>query len=1707
MNASQLKHHLIAAFVIGALGLSAVATPTLPYGYTPLEYVETTTAKQYVKTGYTPKADDKVTCVCWVKKVQNNDNSHHWGTIFGSRVTNDQFAYCFFTHQGDYKGSKSAYGRSFATAGSQELRITDFTYEEKITLVCDGRTATWTTEGGTEKSATFAVEENLVDAGCPLYLFNMNIGNVSGDEVHPATYCEGRIYSFSVESASGETKLNFVPCRNPDGAVGFYDTVGGEFHDNAGLDRLYGSDEVDERVSFIRSAQNASEALQYVKTGYIPKGVDRVECVANVAGTQPKSGSTTHHWATIFGARTSNANASYTFFSHANNAGAQYCRSAGATGNTGVNSTSFPYDQKLSLVCDGGTATWTKAADGTTGSINLNLTPVDSTCSLFLFCLNNGAAGQEAVHTACYCKMDLYSFKVTTPASGDTEAVVQRDYVPGRRKDGTVGLFDRAHDNGFVGNAGTGSFAWSGLAFTEDGTTLIAREGTLSADDLVGYTDVEKPTWKTVTADGVASYPGSLTLAGGLFTLADGTARQVTVADSLVLRRGARLAIDLESGRCDRFAVGDLDLSDLTADAPAYIEVNDVAGVGTLSSGDALPLVTGTGLALTAADAKKFRVSGLGAKVAVRDGSLVLVAPRADDVVWSGEAGDGRWFTDGNWQDGAAPETGAGVFFPTGSGATTFDINGLMVRTVVLGSEAGSYVMNGAELLTVTDSITNGSQVSQTFRMPLALGVTGQSFALDAAGPLALVGGVGSTAAALVKTGEGELLIDDSAVAQAGDLLIEGGTVKFNSTDALTKATPGEIRIASGARLDVNVEQGGVERLARTEASHGKRIYVEGDGPNGAGALFNSVPGTLAGCTFSHVTLTGDTRAGGGALDVRPMAGSACGATDASLSGSYTLTTDCDRFAIRKATLAVDRIVNEGLFVIGDLVKGEVTNGVHFADGAQLWFEGLSGGAIVPFVFDPGANVTALVRTYGSTVVDGPFVVSPGATVRLASVDDQLTLNGAVRIDGALVRDDASAKVIALGGELAGNGSISGGNIRFTGTNSCWRMTANEEGFTEKVDVSGVTDANFLLELGRIDITYTGDTATARVFDIVPAGTLTPHAAALITLTVASAGGQPVRNCWLGVEEGMLRLHVADTGLVRTAVWTGGGRTGDPTDPANWKCANDDGTTMPDAVPVETTSVRLSGETVFACPRGTEFKCKEVVLQDAALGADLDWRGLDSTLIAGTIDLRGHKLRIANLNGTGTITNSTGGAYQRLGTGTFIEGDLDPAELPGGEVIVTVPAGETLKDGGLKLTGMVTLVKDGPGTLEWSSTPLADSASVLVTNGVFRTATSSPTLLGTGGSFKVAGLGQLDINQQARHGACAVAYRSLFLEGAGPDGSGALVNSSKGSYVAGLGRVVLTGDATLGGSVRMDVRSDYAPSSEIFGPAYTLTVKTSPFLVLESGAVINVKSISLAIPGTVAFNYGFSQIDVPGGIWMNGSECSAWGKTKGTAVNLGPNAPFWIGADGGTFYDNSSNPAVPYVIPSAVTVADGGTFTIREGTGTYGCVTNGANCTVRAGASNTSATFNGSVRNDGMFELSQGAFNFAASSVLTGSGTILMTGGTATLAGDVSQFGGEFRVSGGTLSGGFGSFASAAVIDLSQQGTGVDAESRGWTTAPAGSRIKVDFGSRRISRTDKVLSWTTPPTGIRYVDAAGRRYLQVRSDGLYAISGLILILR
>ena len=109
-----------------------------------------------------------------------------------------------------------------------------------------------------------------------------------------------------------------------------------------------------------------------------------------------------------------------------------------------------------------------------------------------------------------------------------------------------------------------------------------------------------------------------------------------------------------------------------------------------------------------------------------------------------------------------------------------------------------------------------------------------------------------------------------------------GKTTLIKLANGLLTPTGGELRIENGARLDMNSAEGSVG-LNGNEPTHGKRIFVAGQGPDGSGALYNSSTNNDASCHFGEIVLTGDAKTGGGSFALRPLTGSAL-ATDATPS-------------------------------------------------------------------------------------------------------------------------------------------------------------------------------------------------------------------------------------------------------------------------------------------------------------------------------------------------------------------------------------------------------------------------------------------------------------------------------------------------------------------------------------------------------------------------------------------------------------------------------------------------------------------------------------------------------------------------------------------------------------------------------------------------------------------------------------------------------
>ena len=484
----------------------------------------------------------------------------------------------------------------------------------------------------------------------------------------------------------------------------------------------------------------------------------------------------------------------------------------------------------------------------------------------------------------------------------------------------------------------------------------------------------------------------------------------------------------------------------------------------------------------------------------------------------------------------------------------------------------------------------------------------------------------------------------------------------------LMPAKNGKITVANGARLDVAASS---SSLADGEATRGKTIYVSGTGVDGNGALYNSeATGASSGYEYGHIVLAGDTRVGGGVQGIRPLDGSAD--ADAVLEGGATLTVACTNFIFSGTQFALRQldVATRAMFQVDDLsddrdgtdrnVGGTITNGIHLlADGAvELCVRTAELPSTMPIVAEPGSRATLDV---GSNAVNVRGSLALGA-------DALLTVAG-----------DSTSSGLVLLGALSGSGRLSGANVRFGGTASEWRMVADANAFVEKVDVDDVTDADFLVGLRRISVTYTGDMSFKELV-IAPAGALAPEQAAQIELSVVNGEGQKVNGCQLAVKGGNLVLLIGDTSVPTVAHWTGLGRANDFTDSANWACTNEFGQVVSNAVPMSVTVVYLDGA-AFDCAAGTPlFVCKEIHVA-CTLTASTDWSGMDfSRMVGGTIDLNGNDFTLG-LTGqpveTLTVTDSS---------------------ESGGTLALVVPKGSSMTNEKVVFAGSLAFVKTGGGT-------------------------------------------------------------------------------------------------------------------------------------------------------------------------------------------------------------------------------------------------------------------------------------------------------------------------------------------------------------------------------------------------------------------------
>lgn len=183
-----------------------VPGPKLPSGYTELEYIQSS-GTQYIDTGFNPNQDTKiVTSVAFLGSVGEN--------VLGSRNSSsdatNRFGIITFS-------SSSKIGSFFGSTATQAISLDSSVHN--YTLSKAGLSVDGTSYGG-------AYETNF-SCTYPITLFAWNNGS-NGIVKNSSKIISCKIFSGEVLAR------DFIPCKNPSGVIGLYDSVNNQFYQNAG---------------------------------------------------------------------------------------------------------------------------------------------------------------------------------------------------------------------------------------------------------------------------------------------------------------------------------------------------------------------------------------------------------------------------------------------------------------------------------------------------------------------------------------------------------------------------------------------------------------------------------------------------------------------------------------------------------------------------------------------------------------------------------------------------------------------------------------------------------------------------------------------------------------------------------------------------------------------------------------------------------------------------------------------------------------------------------------------------------------------------------------------------------------------------------------------------------------------------------------------------------------------------------------------------------------------------------------------------------------------------------------------------------------------------------------------------------------------------------------------------------------------------------
>ena len=180
-----------------------VAGPTLPSGYTELEYIQSS-GSQYINTGFKPNQDTKISIT-----VDFPLSGTAW--LYGGRTSAGSNSLGFLCEDG------SRYRFDYASS------VNALTVKPTGKFTIDSDKNKCYINGELVFTATYKTFTSPVN----MYIFNNNNnGSLSGGS-------SAKLYNCSIYD-NGVLIRSFIPCKNASGTVGLYDSINNQFYQNAG---------------------------------------------------------------------------------------------------------------------------------------------------------------------------------------------------------------------------------------------------------------------------------------------------------------------------------------------------------------------------------------------------------------------------------------------------------------------------------------------------------------------------------------------------------------------------------------------------------------------------------------------------------------------------------------------------------------------------------------------------------------------------------------------------------------------------------------------------------------------------------------------------------------------------------------------------------------------------------------------------------------------------------------------------------------------------------------------------------------------------------------------------------------------------------------------------------------------------------------------------------------------------------------------------------------------------------------------------------------------------------------------------------------------------------------------------------------------------------------------------------------------------------